>query len=115
VTLLRLITGPFGAPRCSSDVNEQNGSVLEERRRDEEDLIDTVLEIVFRVMWKGVEGFGESDWRVKLVIKVNLITRLALSLMADFYKQYPPFGGNSARIFGRGHYLFREANSFTKA
>ena len=66
MTLLRLITGPFGAPRCNSNVNEHNGNVLEERRSDEEDLIDTVLEIVFRVMWKGVEGFGESDWRVKL-------------------------------------------------
>ena len=69
MTLLRLITGPFGAPRCPGDENEQNGSVLEERRRDEEDLIDTVLEIVFRVMWKGVEGFGKSDWRVTLVIE----------------------------------------------
>lgn len=79
MTLLRLITGPFGAPRCNnSDVNEQNGNVLEERRSDEEDLIDTVLEIVFRVTWKGVEGFGESDWRVKLVFKTNLIARLAL-------------------------------------
>ena len=75
MTLLRLLTGPFGAPRCNGDVNEQNGSVLEERRRDEEDLIDTVLEIVFRVMWKGVEGFGESDWRVILVIETNLIAR----------------------------------------
>ena len=79
MTLLRLITGPFGAPRCNGDVNEQNGNVLEERRRDEEDLIDTVLEIVFRVMWKGVEGFGESDWRVILAIETNLIARLALS------------------------------------
>ena len=78
MTLLRLITGPFGAPRCNGDVNEQNGNVLEERRRDEEDLIDTVLEIVFRVMWKGVEGFGESDWRVILVTETNLIARLAL-------------------------------------
>ena len=78
MTLLRLITGPFGAPRCNGDVNEQNGNVLEERR-DEEDLIDTVLEIVFRVMWKGVEGFGESDWRVILAIETNLIARLALS------------------------------------
>lgn len=76
--LLRLITGPFRAPRCTSTTNEQNGSVLEERRTDEKDLIDTVLEIVFRVMWKGVEGFEESDWRVKLVIKTNSITRLAL-------------------------------------
>ena len=76
MTLLRLITGPFGASRCNGDVNEQNGNVLEERRRDEEDLIDTVLEIVFRVMWKGVEGFGESDWRVILVIETNLIARL---------------------------------------
>ena len=67
VTLLRLITGPFGATRGVSNVNEKNGSVLEERRRGEEDLIDTVLEIVFRVMWKGVEGFGESDWKVNFV------------------------------------------------
>lgn len=78
MTLLRLITGPFGAPRCTNATNEQNGSVLEERRTGEEDLIDTVLEIVFRVMWKGVEGFEESDWRVKLVIKTNSIIRLAL-------------------------------------
>ena len=84
MTLLRLITGPFGAPRCTSDVNEQKGSVLEEKRRDEEDLIDTVLEIVFRVMWKGVEGFGESDWKVKLIIKTILISRLALLLINNY-------------------------------
>lgn len=64
MTLLRLITGPFGAPRGVVDANEKNANVLEERRRREEGLIDTVLEIVFRVMWKGVEGFGESDWKV---------------------------------------------------
>lgn len=65
VTLLRMITGPFGAPRSISDSKEHDISVLEEKKRGEEDLIDTVLEIVFRVMWKGVEGFGESDWKVK--------------------------------------------------
>ena len=66
VTLLRMITGPFGAPRSISDSKEHDISVLEEKKRGEEDLIDTVLEIVFRVMWKGVEGFAESDWKVKI-------------------------------------------------
>ncbi|RMX38939.1 hypothetical protein pdam_00016423 [Pocillopora damicornis] len=65
VTLLRMITGPFGAPRGVSDSKEHDISVLEEKKRGEEDLIDTVLEIVFRVMWKGVEGFAESDWKVR--------------------------------------------------
>ncbi|KAJ7380516.1 Neurobeachin-like protein 1 [Desmophyllum pertusum] len=65
VTLLRLITGPFSAPRGTGDVSEQDAIALKERKRGEEDLIDTVLEIVFRVMWKGVEGFGESDWKVR--------------------------------------------------
>lgn len=68
VTLLRMITGPFGAPRSISDSKEHDKSVLEEKKRGEEDLIDTVLEIVFRVMWKGVEGFGESDWKVKIYL-----------------------------------------------
>ena len=66
VTLLRMSTGPFGAPRGVSDSKEHDISVLEEKKRGEEDLIDTVLEIVFRVMWKGVEGFAESDWKVKI-------------------------------------------------
>ncbi|KAJ7380506.1 Neurobeachin-like protein 1, partial [Desmophyllum pertusum] len=65
VTLLRLITGPFSTPRGTGDVSEWDAIALEERKRGEEDLIDTVLEIVFRVMWKGVEGFGESDWKVR--------------------------------------------------
>ena len=65
MTLLRLITGPFGRPHGGSDVRDQAAAVIEEKKRGEEDLIDTVLEIVFRVMWKGVEGFGEDDWKVR--------------------------------------------------
>jgi len=65
VTLLRLITGPFGRPHGVSDVSEKDAELSEEKKRREEDLIDTVLEIVFRVMWKGVEGFGENDWKVR--------------------------------------------------
>ena len=65
VTLLRQITGPFGRLHGYSDVSNHNADVKEEKRRGEEDLIDTVLEIVFRVMWKGVEGFREYDWKVK--------------------------------------------------
>ena len=65
VTLLRLITVPFGSrPYVPSEVPEQSDNVSEEKKRGEENLIDTVLEIVFRVMWKGVEGFGENDWKV---------------------------------------------------
>lgn len=65
MTLLRLITGPFGRPHGVSDVSEKDAELSEEKKRREEDLIDTVLEIVFRVMWKGVEGFGEKDWKVR--------------------------------------------------
>ena len=64
VTLLRQITGPFGRSRGTTDVSKHNTDVKEEQMRGEEDLIDTVLEIVFRVMWKGVEGFRECDWKV---------------------------------------------------
>lgn len=82
VTLLRLITGPFGRrPRVASDVIDQGDDVSEERIRDEEDLIDTVLEIVYRVMWKGVEGFGENDWTVStkescLIFQLRFINSL---------------------------------------
>ncbi|XP_068687514.1 neurobeachin-like protein 1 [Montipora foliosa] len=66
VTLLRLITVPFGSrPYVPSEVSGQSDNVSEEKKRGEENLIDTVLEIVFRVMWKGVEGFGENDWKVR--------------------------------------------------
>ena len=63
--MLRLITGPFGRrPRVASDVIDRGDDVSEERIRGEEDLIGTVLEIIYRVMWKGVQGFGENDWTV---------------------------------------------------
>ena len=68
MTLLRLITGPFGRPPGVSDVSEKDTGISEEKKRREEDLIDTVLEIVFRVMWKGVEGFGENDWKVRKLV-----------------------------------------------
>ena len=66
MTLLRLITAPFGSrPYSASNASQEDGDVSAEKKIGEEDLIDTVLEIVFRVMWKGVEGFGESDWKVE--------------------------------------------------
>ena len=69
MTLLKLITGPFDSrPYASSDVSHQDEDVAKEKKREEEDLIDTVLEIVFRVMWKGIEGFGEDDWKVAMLV-----------------------------------------------
>lgn len=35
-----------------------------ERHREEQDLVDTVLEIVFCVMWKGINGYDEKSWKV---------------------------------------------------
>ena len=66
VTLLRLITGACDVA-ASSGSELDNGVVgeIQERKKKEEELIDTVLEIVFRVMWKGIEGYEDSDWKVK--------------------------------------------------
>lgn len=47
VMLFRMIMGLFGVLWSISDLKEYDISVLEEKKRGEEDLIDIVLEIVF--------------------------------------------------------------------
>ena len=45
----------------------------DERQREEQDLVDTVLEIVFRVMWKGIIGYDEASWKVITQLKTHIL------------------------------------------
>ena len=45
---------------------------VEEREKEEQALVDTVLEIIFRVMWKGIEGYDKESWRVLVCFVFNL-------------------------------------------